>query len=238
MPSEYYPGVVIHRVGPAPADPSTRERLGRVLVTIDDLDALIDILKQEATDPTSVLIEFSGGYFTEARDIAQLSDDEIVSLKIKSDNAEVNLESSQAMAVGDGQTTAKIKNMWARMRQTTIEPDRGYVLSSVIGGAVGILLAGVVCGAGILSAIQGEGSASPLLIGAVGLGAIAFFLIITIKNVRHAQRMPGALIKPMTMQEFRQLQQNNRYPRLSWIWAVVATIIAAIAIVVSAITAK
>jgi hypothetical protein len=231
--------MAIYRIGPPTPDVEpTRRHLGRVLVTIDDLNALITIMRSEAVDPDSVQVQFNGGYATEAGDISHLSNDEIVSLKIHSDNAEVNLEPTQATAVGTDLIVAKIDNMWARTRQTEIEPDRNYVISSIVSGVAGMLLLGAIPLALLITGLEGGLTYGALIFIPVCTILAIGFAVITMKNVQHARKLPGALIKAMTITEFRQLQNVNQYPRLTWIWAVIATFIAAVAVVVAVITAK
>jgi hypothetical protein len=68
----YNPRMAIHRVGPT-QDP-VRTPLGGVLVTIDDLEALMSLLsaqvpeKPDSSSPHLVKVEFDGGYFTKAAD--------------------------------------------------------------------------------------------------------------------------------------------------------------------------
>lgn len=229
--------MVIHRVGPLPDTAPTRQPLGRVLVTIDDLEALMVILRQKATDPDSIKVQFNGGYCTAAEDIRLLSDNEVKSLKILSDNAEVILEPTQALAVGQVSLTSTVRNAWSRTRQTDIEPDRKYMSSSAKGSITGCITV-IGLAAFSLANVGQRQIAATLAIMAVCAALFGLFVWIFFTNLRVARSMPGALIKPMSLHEYRQLRSNNQYPRAAWIVAIIAVIVAIAAIVVPVMTAK
>ena len=68
--------MTVRRVGPAQEEaPPHRTNLGRVLVTIDDLKALLDFLTRDAEDNADPMhVEFDGGDFTEPEELSTLSD--------------------------------------------------------------------------------------------------------------------------------------------------------------------
>jgi hypothetical protein len=113
----HFRAVTIHRVGPAPDSTPHRKNLGRVLVTIDDLDALIGLLRQ--SDPSNDLtVQFEGGYFTDPEDMRRLSDQELKKLRINVNSVQVFLDSTQAIAIGHEETCDNIYRLWARPRAT------------------------------------------------------------------------------------------------------------------------
>ncbi len=119
--------VTVRRVGPPQETaPLHRTELGRVLVTIDDLAALMTLL----TDDTPELrIEFDGGYFTEAEELRTLSDIEVRSLRLQTPEVQVALNSSDAFAVGERQEAEDVYRLWARARQTQLRPPLAIPLS-------------------------------------------------------------------------------------------------------------
>ncbi len=166
----------------------TRQNLGRVLVTIDDLEALIGIMRQEATDSTSVQVQFSGGYFTNVEDLRQLSDSEILSLKIHSDSTEVNLEPTQAVAIGAATTTGKIQNVWARTRQTKAGTRLSAASWTMLGVAATLLLL-------IPAALAVLGILPYYRAGDSGLNIAGFLLVavFSYRMIRIARGRPGAV---------------------------------------------
>lgn len=140
--------VVIERVGPTPVARTYIERLGRVLVTIDDLQALLDLLKkpdrllgrpvpklevlavahdancsgEHETHGHPQHIEFDGGYFTKPSELPELTDDEARSLRINTPSVQVILSPTRAVAIGDEQAARTIYQSWARSRQTRERP--------------------------------------------------------------------------------------------------------------------
>jgi hypothetical protein len=219
--------VAIHRVGLLLDNMPGRVDLGRVLVTIDDLGALIDILSQQANGTGSVKVYFSGGYFTRPEDLRQLSDDEITPLKVRSDNAEVNLEPTQAVAIGDHTTTVKILNTWARMRQTRLGTSRARSLKYLI-------ISLYLCGGALITMLTIANAAK---LGSVYVVPLSIVAVLTVMGAgltpywyNMAVPLRGAVVRPMSLHEFRQLQSNNQYPRASWIVAIVAVIVAVLAI--------
>ena len=118
--------VTVRRVGPPQETaPLHRTELGRVLVTIDDLAALMTLL----TDDTPGLhIEFDGGYFTEAEELRTLSDIEVRSLRLRTPEVQVALNSSDAFAVGERQEAEDVYRLWARARKTQVEAAPNTVI--------------------------------------------------------------------------------------------------------------
>jgi hypothetical protein len=87
--------VIVRPVGHAPREAAPhRKDLGRVLVTIDDLAALMPLLKQDAPD---LEVEFDDGYFTEAEELRTLSDMEMKSFRLKTPKVQVVLSPPSAL---------------------------------------------------------------------------------------------------------------------------------------------
>lgn len=133
--------MTVHRVaGPAPPDTGKhRTDLGCVLVTIDDLAALMAFLTRPDGGSSSVAVEFHGGYFTESEELRNLSDVETKILTLRTSKVQVAL-SPWAAAVGDRQEAEAIYREWAWARQTRLRPlplqlfdMMGYILVSLMG---------------------------------------------------------------------------------------------------------
>lgn len=134
--------MTVHRVGPAQETAPHRTNLGRVLVTIDDLKALVEFLTRDREGMAAKIhVEFDGGYFTEAEELRTLSDIEMKSLRLKTQRVEVVLSPSDAFAVGDRQEADDVYRVWARARQTTLTPLRWWTYLVVMGLIIAALLA-------------------------------------------------------------------------------------------------
>ncbi|MEW2504812.1 MULTISPECIES: hypothetical protein [unclassified Amycolatopsis] len=100
-----------------------RRQLGRVHVTIDDLEALRELLDEGLADgATRTEFEFDGGSFEEPSDLPKLSDAELRRIVVKSAKAEVILASTQAVAIGERHVSEAVYTRWARARQTKDRP--------------------------------------------------------------------------------------------------------------------
>jgi hypothetical protein len=175
-----------------------------VLVTIDDLEALLVIMRQTAADPTTLEVQFSGGYFTDAEDMRHLSDDELRSLKVHSDSAEVNLGPEEAVAVGSGSIPDEIYRTWARARQTSI-------------GAIGKLdAAGAILLATTIAVLTRSSGPS-------------------IGRTLAEKSQGGAVMFPMSLQEFRQNNITNQWPKAAVYVSIISAVIAVAAIVAGVI---
>ncbi len=110
---------------------ATRLSLGRIRVTIDDLNALLDVLKHDLSEDEGVVIRFDGGHFDNPADMHQLSDVELRGLVVVSPNVQVLLSNRQAIAVGDNEACEAVYRMWARNRQTTQPPEDVHKYSGI-----------------------------------------------------------------------------------------------------------
>ena len=76
--------MAITRVGLTPNGVPHSKHLGRVLVTIDDLQALMELLSDRQVNSTGAPlsgVQFQGGTFTDPEDLRRLSDEEARSLR-------------------------------------------------------------------------------------------------------------------------------------------------------------
>jgi len=97
--------------------------LGRVLVSIDDLTALLDVLAVESPPSSNYEIEFDGGSIDTPEDLRSLSDSELERLMVKTPDVEVVLSSDRAVAIGDSNMCSVVYKLWARGRQTRNTPQ-------------------------------------------------------------------------------------------------------------------
>lgn len=93
--------------------------LGRVSVTIDDLDALLEILTTgHPARPQRPRVEFVGGSFDSPEDLRKLNSAEMSSLRIVAKHVEVILTESAALAIGQQDHVDEVYSSWAGVRQT------------------------------------------------------------------------------------------------------------------------
>ncbi|WP_143539553.1 hypothetical protein [Saccharopolyspora spinosa] len=136
--------MVVHRRGSSLVTKEFRD-LGKVLVTIDGLQALCDEIKRLDGDGDAPVMEFNGGTFDEAVDLRSLSDLESQQLAVKGKTVEVHLSRSSAEAVGDPETCEAVYGHWARSRQTkqrATRPRWHEILFALVFGSVGLLIFG------------------------------------------------------------------------------------------------
>lgn len=97
-------------------DEPARQHLGRILVTIDDLKALVDVLVAQGQSPGEIRIGFDGGEIDEPEDLRSLTDEELLRLTVRTPKIEIVLDAVQAVAIGDAQLASAVE-IWARRRQ-------------------------------------------------------------------------------------------------------------------------
>lgn len=102
-----------------------RRPLGHVSVNIDDLQALMELLRDrpEFSGCDEITIEFDEGDFTEAKDMKELGNQSLRDLRVKAGDLIVHLTSTRAEAIGPQQLVDFVDNAWARSRQTARYPD-------------------------------------------------------------------------------------------------------------------
>jgi hypothetical protein len=223
--------VTIHRVGPSPEP--YRVELGKLLVTIDDLEALMTHLRERKPDDFQV--EFDGGYLTDAADLEHLSDMELQSLRVKNSEVQVVLSPTDASAIGDFVACQEVYRVWARSRQTELKPAslRTFTAWAIFAEALAFAVFVLYSSIGIyLSFRRDVGPLGLLFIGgAIVLGLISMPLVYYIYVTFGSRRKTYAIIEPATLADYRQRASTQTYPRRSWIVAILSTIIAVAAIV-------
>jgi hypothetical protein len=226
--------VTVHRVAsPAPPDAAQyRTDLGRVLVTIDDLAALMAFLTRPDEGSAAVAVEFHGGYFTEAEELRSLSDVETKILTLRTPKVQVALNPWAAVAAGDRQEAEAVYREWARSRQTRLKPSPLQLFDMM--GYIVVLLIGliVVLTFTVLAPLLRHSSptAFELIMGGVTLVPVIFLGIVIRRQDRASKPSSYAVVIPMSLHEYRQNRSNQMYPRRSWILAIISAIVAALSV--------
>lgn len=220
--------MTVRRVGPAPEEAAPhRTNLGRVLVTIDDLKALMDFLTRGSKGlAAQIKAEFDGGDFTEPEELITLSNTEAESLRLKTSRVEVVLNPSAAFAVGDRQEAEDVYRIWARTRQTRLRPRPIPLrfLLALLTFAIFVLFAY------ILMFSQPSPTGRDVLV-TTGVLSFGFILLCTLLWHDFRREMSSyAVIVPSSLAEHRQSQSSQMYPRRSWIVAIVAVIVALVSV--------
>ncbi|MFJ8913560.1 hypothetical protein [Amycolatopsis sp. NPDC102389] len=208
--------MVVQRIGSGQtAAPKPAKNLGCVLVTIDDLDALMHLLSRNSTSPTLPVVEFAGGSFDEAADIRLLSDAELRQLTIKTDLVEVVLAEVEARAIGDEEESLRVCTEWAQSRRTKISRLRSLdrwekalsisMFLTLLAGAAGSLLSAIF-------KIKLPGEPDPSFFttwpGAAFFPALLLGFIIALMTPATS----GVIIKPVTLARYREDQTvGNRH---------------------------
>jgi hypothetical protein len=216
-------GVTIHRVGPT-REPHLQD-LGRVLVTIDDLRALLDLLQSPASGLPNLQVEFNGGYFTDADDLRRLNDNEIRSLRIRTPLLEVVLDPFRAYAIGDDTAVKDVYRLWARARQLPSSKwnERSYLLIDRL------LLVAALIGVAIVVLVTLNGAS---LIAIVSTASIAFVpaVVALVLSKFMPERESQVEIYPFSLHEHRTAQVSNKWPRAAVMVSIVSAGIAVLAI--------
>lgn len=234
---------------------SARVLLGRVAVTIDDLQALMDLLQEEhITSGSALIVEFEGGHFDNADDLRKISDIELRNLTIKSSRLEVRLSSDVAVAIGDANLCESVRRRWARHRVTRIRPEGidsskhlqvAVSLASMVRLLVALFVLGIVLGVyfGVEGSPAGEQVEAPaadtdwvsMAVGVL-LGIVA--ILVGVAWMRYFYRPPNyAVIIPVTLEEFRREQASDAKHWQNVAIALGALLIAAIGVLVSVLLA-
>ncbi|WP_308820067.1 hypothetical protein [Pseudonocardia alni] len=207
-----------------------------MLVTIDDLEALMQIVKKFETPDTPLQLRFSGGFFTESNDMRSLSDTEISSLTVTAGTVTVDLSEYAASVASEDDDHREAVAAWARDRRTKIRPLR-MAYSKRMAWDIAIPVGLAILGAALLWGLRPEGT--PVLFSWVFFAAFAVFGIVspftTVRSrLRFEEGLSWAIIEPRTMAEFRDRQNTDYRPRQANILAAVgigvgvATVIIAI----------
>lgn len=232
--------MTIYRIGPDPdAAPQYRVDLGRILVTIDDIESLMTYLGRHEKDSDPIVVEFNAGYFTEARDLSKITPLEIRFLRLKNSKVLVVLGASFAEAIGDFQETQGVYNCWARSLVETkqlpprVRKDR---ITTVVLAGLLVIVGTFSCGASILfQRSYYQFGHLYLSVGSVfniiGFLTFAFSIYVLYRWDKEFKRSTYAIIVPHSRDEHHRNELSQKYPRRSWIVAIIASVIAAISIV-------
>lgn len=227
--------MVIRRIYKEPTDPApARVPLGRIAVTIDDLRALLELLRAHPDVEGEVVVKFDGeSEFTHAEDMRELSDASLGDLRVKAGELTVSLSRGFSLAIGPAELCNFVHNSWARSLRTRQRLLRNSI-PPVIRAAYGFLLlvAVIVIGAGLYQdatatdrdrdGVVESGGLSSLIFGGFIILFVIVFLILGALN--EAKRDLVFLI-PFTMDEMRKNRQiKSQVPAWSLVVAVVALI--------------
>jgi hypothetical protein len=182
--------------------------LGKVLVTIDDLQALLDLLHDHDAVTEDVVVECDEGEFTEAEDMRRLSDQALADLRLRVGGMVLHLSSDRAMAVGSPELVSHVETAWARLRQTKESPPQvGLLLIAWLPPTIFVWLAALLLL--VVQMSKPETSAGIwvfVLPPTVALVVSAYFVRLAVKQRRN---MTWAVVKPITRQEFRDLESKK-----------------------------
>lgn len=221
--------VTVRRVGSAPEEAGHHHiNLGRVLVTIDDLAALMTLVK--GPDEPQLQIKFDNGYFTEAEELRTLTDMEMRSLRLKTSKVEVTLSPSLALAIGEQQAVEDVYQFWAEKRRTLLRPRPIQLFDAIAYHSALMGLTGLLGLSIIISQFNKPVSTAReyIIIGVASLFSILASVFMW-RDLR-ANKSSYAIIIPLSRDEHRQLSANQKYPRRSWIVAIFSAVIAAVAV--------
>jgi hypothetical protein len=101
---------------------ATHQPLGHLVVTIDDLGALLDLLATADHSGSKAEVVFLGGTFDDPEDLRRLNDFELDSIIVRNQNITVTLGIREATASGDARLCGIIYNSWALPRSAKVRP--------------------------------------------------------------------------------------------------------------------
>jgi hypothetical protein len=201
--------------------------LAEVLVTIDDLAALMEILSRH-NDSKKVIVGFDAGYFTEAQDLPTLSNMEMQTFRVQNSKIMVALTPWTAEAVGDPQE-AKAVYSWAQLRPA---PRRPLELNNIVSYIVFLLL-GVSAFLSFMIILPAILKRSVSALNYTVSSLLMAALIVAIISMWRSDLKDNpsyAMIVPSSLSGYRQSLSSQTYPRRSWIVAIISAIIAALAV--------
>lgn len=231
--------MTVHRRGIAPKEPPPhRKSLGKVLVTIDDLDALIDLLVQRDPANAKPVVEFTGGTIDEGEDMRKLTDQELSRLSIKAHDVEIVLAYDEAYCLGSEDAGTEIYTAWARGRPSQRAPKAATALHELTGGrglramTIPMLIGiGIVVGA-VVSVATGPGSnpdastrffyrvaSATTLATIVGVGGAVALISILVFLMRSTSD-DYAEIHAKNLKEYRTEHKAERQQLVTWLIAV------------------
>jgi hypothetical protein len=210
--------------------PSGFESLGKVLVTIDDLEALVAVIRQHSPDGAGEpQLKFFGGTFTDPSDLRTLTDREMEQIEIVNPKIEVSLASYGAYATGDADLTKIVDNTWARSRQTPDLPKSRYRDARNEQLVTAAALAIAVLAVPILALIWKDS-----LRWARGLPSLAIIVALGRVYLRKRQRRwdTYAVIIPTTLDDYRKEQTIGKRQLVTWLIATSAVAVTLLGILV------
>jgi hypothetical protein len=204
-----------------------------VLVTIDDLNALVELVKTHDGKSLSAKIEFSGGSIDTASDLRELTDVEMDRIAVKTDEIEIELSSEMAHCVGDESVSTLVYQRWARSRQL---PGMGVRLGRMplilrFFTLVNIL---IVPTAWIAYSTNPRNISlfTPIVITA------AMVALTVVLGAGFAYQSNFATIRPITLDEYRKEQTGAKRQLITWLIAVSALAVSAIGVLIAVLVKK
>lgn len=197
--------------------------LGRVRVTIDNLEALRDLLDaSQSTGAAATVLEFEGGWFDHPSDMPKLSDHALRRITVKSSEVEVVLSPTSAIAIGDPNVCDAVYTRWARQNPTRERPIPLGKFQLFPGGLLAFATIVIAMSGFLLPTDPGAEISVPkplylAIIAAFGVGAAS---IMTFKLPRSY-----AVVHALTNEEYRkQRAESNRHWRVIAMMAIAACI--------------
>jgi hypothetical protein len=225
--------VAVHKRGLDPAKLARPIKpLGRVLVTIDDLAALVDLVGSRDGKSLPVSIEFPGGSIDKPEDLRALSNTEMESISVKTSEVEIILSVDSAEGIGDPDVVELVYTRWARTRQLKKEfrPREGPVILALV-----CLILILVISVWIERAALPVNIPPPtVLVIGFTFGALALFTIV----VRRLYAARFARIYPGTLDEYRKDESSGKRQVVTWLIAILAVAISAIGVLLGILIKK
>lgn len=243
--------MAVHRRGTTADSPQPRVSLGRVLVTIDDLRALVDLLEECSNQKEAPVIEFEGGTIDDPAEMRRLSDDELSVITVKNSDIEIILATNEAACYGSKSTADTVYKSWARARPSKITPKAARPYNRVGSWArlnllVFPLLLVVMIASLVSMALDSEPDGISRIFfeifGRPGAIIIASLLIVSvaISAIRKMVQAPAdfAEIQPVTLEEYRK-DDTARYRQIvTWLIATSAVAVSLLGVVLGLIFAR
>ncbi|MCM3846827.1 hypothetical protein ND486_11565 [Pseudonocardia sp. DR1-2] len=226
--------MTIHRAGSSANKPTPRDTLGGILLTIDDLDALLQIASKFESPERPVKVNFIGGHFTDANDLRSLSDAELSQLTVIAGDLTVELSELRASVTSTVEEHRKDVVAWAAARRTKIRPEafsRIYLwpfFSSLLGIALGTYL-------GLYVGVPAELTSSTSVYFGAGLVLAAMLAYLGWGGYKFSKERDRSwvIVEPRTMAEYRDRKQSAIAPRQANLIALGAMLVGLVGVVVA-----
>lgn len=214
-------------------DESERQALGRIEVNIDDLDALLGLLRDYYKNgQDTVEADFDEGTFEEASDLRHLSAINLRDISVKALGVTVHLSDSRTEAIGSRHLVELVYRAWVRSRKTRRWPNkRVSIQRSIIWGTVAciVVMFGLVLlfptPSNVLVTADPTRAQLPWLVGAVGIVGTGL-LTQLVSRIHMHTHSSYAIIDPRTREEIRRFEQSRtRQP----VWSLVIAILPLVA---------